>query len=177
MTVPIAQTAPRNTRRWHRRLLMVAAATALVVVASIVAWSQFFVQHDPRAYKGSLPRVSFQHTLSVYRLRLPSCPVYDLRYLDDDNFSARVLYLKFSTYEECLKQFLGQFKLDPGQPLHLAGMPIPTRGLGWPSDKTKPYDLYGALTGPSDDPHAPSIQIAVNRNTDPLTVYLVANAP
>lgn len=156
---------------------MIAAGTALVVVASIVAWSQFFVQHDPRAYKGSLPRISLQQTLSVYRLRLPSCPVHDLRYLDESNFSARVLHLKFSTHEACLTQFLGQFKLGPGQPLHLVGMPIPTRGLGWPSDKTKPYDLYGALTGPSDDSDAPSIQIAVNSNADPLTVYLVADAP
>lgn len=133
--------------------------TALVAVAVLVAGGTLVATRgawllDQRAYPGSRFGSSLDELLTQFGLRLPGCPVEELRYWSGDNIED-TFYLTFTADPSCVTGFVTDNGLTPGEPLpgdRLAlGKDSRVRGWGWPFTGTGAYATFSGEPKPEVD--------------------------
>ena len=153
-----------------RRTTVVTVAV-VIVVSLVVTVLSYFEISDDRAYPGSRIDKSLDQIKGQFRVKLPDCPIEELRYWSAD-YIDDVFYLKFTSSDSCLRDFVHQNGLVSapalrGGELALAHDKTATE-FGWKFAPDRSYERY---VGTARDLRAQGV---VETNASQRTIYLYA---
>ncbi|GIF40059.1 hypothetical protein [Actinoplanes xinjiangensis] len=153
-----------------KRLVTAVVAVVLVVAGGTLVADRGAWLLDQRAYPGSRLGSSLDELLAQFGLRLPGCPVEDLRYWSGDNIED-TFYLTFAAEPSCVTAFVTDNGLTPGEPLPGDSLALGKDGRvqkwRWPFAEA---GLYATYSG------APKPEVEVDVVVDPPGRHVYAYA-